>query len=155
MRLLITHGLRRGGVAPRHTAKGLVQLASLPKLEGVTRVVVGTGARFVEIYWALVENGKLDQSMPVAYSPFCGGAEGFDAPNVVLTDGSLCDMSAYIGIGNTAAFDAWKFIEEQPDGTLFLAGGELMIALGCVNPPKAALFALEPEKKGFKFIVHG
>jgi hypothetical protein len=156
MKHLITHGLRNSGALPQHTAAGLAQLANLPKLEGITKVVVGTGLRFMEIYRSLVENGKLDASVPIAYSPFCGSVDGLDPPDtVVLANGTECKLGDYIGFGDTAAFDPWAFIGEQPDGTLFLAGGELMIALGAGKTPKAALFELNVETRDFGLICQG
>ncbi len=155
---LITHAVRKDGALPETTPEGLAQFAKLPHLDGVVSlIVIGTGVRFMEIYWELIKNGQLDPALPIKYSPFCGSADGLDQPDtIVLANGIRCKMADYIGFGSTSAFDTWKFIDEQPDGTLFLAGGELMIALGHdVKVPKAALFLLKPEVKEFDFIAQG
>ncbi|MFA6503131.1 MAG: hypothetical protein WCT45_02655 [Candidatus Paceibacterota bacterium] len=156
MKYLITHGLRDSGVLPQHTEAGIAQFANLPKMDGVAKVVVGTGIRFMEIYRTLVANGQLAASTPVVYSPFCGSADGLDPPDTILmADGSVCKLDDYIGFGNTKAFDPWVFIAEQPVGTLFCAGGELMMALGCQKVPKAALFGLNSDARTFELVTQG
>ena len=158
MKQLVTHGLREAGALPKHTEAGFAQFANLPELQGVTKVVIGTGIRFREIYGALTTKGKLDPTtVSIAYSPFCGSADGLDPPDtIVLADGTRCSLeTSYIGFGNTKAFDAWVFVAEQPDGTLFFAGGELMMALGCEKVPKAALFELDSDAKTFRLIAQG
>ncbi|OIO07305.1 hypothetical protein CO115_02300 [Candidatus Falkowbacteria bacterium CG_4_9_14_3_um_filter_36_9] len=36
----------------------------------------------------------------------------------------------YLGLINVKAFDAWRFVADLPDRTLFLSGRELLISLG-------------------------
>ena len=156
-RYLITHGLRYIGVNPSHTPEGDTQLSRLQNLTGfnIARVVIGTGIRFQEIYSALIDEEKLSGKIPVMFSPFCGSADGLDPPNgIVLADGRKCTLGKdYIGLADTKAFDPWAFIAEQPEGTLFLAGGELAAALGIVKPAKAALYELDFTAKKSVYIV--
>lgn len=150
MRYLVTHGLRHGGINPSHTIAGYDQIGNLALPEtGVAKVVVGTGIRFQEIYDILKACGQLTGNEPRAYSPFCGSADGLDPPDqVILANGMHCLLGRdYIGLADTQAFDAWKFVAEQPEGTLFCAGGELMTALTGNKGEKGRLYVLDVEAK--------
>lgn len=125
---LITHGERNFGPDPKHKPEGIEQIKNLQIPDDISVVVIGTGARFREIYDAI--KPQLDD-IPVKFSPFCGSADGLEANyDVILVDGTLVDLkNDYISLGSPC-FDAWTFINLLPDKALLCAGGELLISLG-------------------------
>ncbi|MBU2545501.1 hypothetical protein KKC65_03585 [Patescibacteria group bacterium] len=150
---LVTHGERLFGVNPSHTYDGILQIEKLVLREEISLVVIGTGARFREIYNTMINRGHLQQDTPVKYSPFCGSADGLEAnKDVILIDGTTVSLDDYISIGSNC-FNAWKFISSLPDKTLLCAGGELMTALELANiNKKGHLYELDPEAKTGKKI---
>ena len=61
----------------------------------------------------------------------------------------------YIGL-DSSCFDAWGFVDKQPNKTLFCAGGELLIALGLKDIyKKGCLYELYPETHTGKLIAQG
>lgn len=151
---LITHAEKAFGPNPSHTRDGISQIEKLVLPEGIPLVVMGTGARFQEIYTALVGHGNLSRDIHVNCSPFCGSADSLEAnkKDVLLVSGTIVSLNDYIGIGNDC-FDAWSFLFDLPDKTLLCAGGELMIALGLgdINE-KGQLFELDEEAETGKKI---
>lgn len=146
MSLIITHGLRHSGTNPTHTAKGLEQLWALELPYRPAFVLVGTGARFREMYGVLWSKWLI--GVPMKFSSFCGSADGFDAPDtIVLADGETCKLEDYMGLANTPGFDAWAFVGSQPADTLFLAGGELVTALGIAKPAKGVIYQVDAEAR--------
>lgn len=141
---LITHGERFFGPNPVHKQEGIEQIKDLQIPADISLVVIGTGARFKEIYEVIKPHVD---GVPVKYSPFCGSADGLEADyNVILVDGTLVDLkNDYTSLG-APCFDAWKFVSDLPDRTLLCAGGELLIALGlkAINE-KGQLYELDPE----------
>lgn len=84
---LITHGDRTNGPDPVHTKEGIAQIENLACPEGINLIVSGTGKRFLQILEIIRK--KLPE-VPIKYSPFCGGPEGFEGDDqVVLTDGRV------------------------------------------------------------------
>jgi len=150
---LITHGERDFGVNPSHTRKGISQIEELVLPEEISLVIVGTGARFQEIYTAMINVGCLSIDIPTRYSPFCGSADGLEANGkVIMVDGTTVSLDDYIGI-RSDCFDAWRFISSFPDNTLLCAGGELMTALELSDiNKKGRLYELDPETKTGKKI---
>lgn len=145
---LITHGERNNGVDPKMTENGIAQIELLRTLlpKAIALVVVGTGARFQQIYRTLSDSL---QGIAVKYSPFCGSADGLDpGDKIVLIDGTLVNRSDYLGLIRAPGFNAWEFLRSLPDGTLLCAGSELMISLGLerINK-KGQLFELDPAQK--------
>lgn len=148
-KLLITHGKRYFGFNPTHTPEGIEQIRllgdKLPE-NGISLVVVGTGLRFHEIHETLEPwLGDTEKK----FSPFCGSCDGLEADGrIILFDGTTVPEEEYISLINSSCFDPWKFIEDFPEGTLFCAGGELMVALGLkeINE-KGQLFKLDPATK--------
>jgi len=54
----------------------------------------------------------------------------------------------YLGLINVKAFDAWRFVADLPDRTLFLSGRELLISLGLKDIyEKGQIYELCPEFK--------
>lgn len=149
MRYLITHGLRNGGANPVHTIEGRAQISNIVLPLGISKVVIGTGARFKEIHDYLVACGRLGVNVPCVFSPFCGSADGLEkGTRVVMVDGQECDLATeYIGLTDPASFNAWGFIASQPEGTLFCAGGELMTALTGGVGEKGRLYELDIDTK--------
>lgn len=158
LRYAITHGLRNGGFNPEHTAAGIAQLRNLVVPQGITNIVLGTGERFEEIFAALFHMNEPpfddNPNRPkIWYSPFVGSADGFDPPDRVILghrdDGNhrSCRLADYIGVANARAFDAWAFVGSLPEGTLFLTGGEFMLALGVEKPSKGALYWIDSKTK--------
>lgn len=150
---LVTHGERFFGVNPSHTCDGILQIEKLVLKEKPPLVVIGTGARFQEIYNTMVNKKQLSRDVPIKRSPFCGSADGLEAnKDVILVDGTTVRLDNYISIGSDC-FNAWRFISSLPDNTLLCAGGELMISLGLKSiNEKGQLFELDPEKKEGKKI---
>lgn len=151
---LITHGKRYFEANPRMNTEGLAQISKLRNLlpESISLVVVGTGKRFQQIYTIL--QSKL-ADVPVKFSLFCGGADslGNKGAHIIFADARFTSCENYIGLGDTTAFDAWKFIAQLPDNTLLCADGELMLALGLKNiTGKGQLFQLNPQEKSGKKI---
>lgn len=146
---LITHGHRYNGRDPRHNADGYAQLNKLTLPADIVRVVVGTGRRFEEMLLYFYQTEKLSCSIPRYFSPFCGGAEGFDAPDgIILVTGTCISFETeYSGMSNKWGFNPWGFIRSQPDKTLFLTGGELMKSLGVEQPSRGALYYLSRNNK--------
>lgn len=157
---LITHGDREEGVNPIHTDKGREQILRLEIPADVTKLVIGTGNRFQEIANMIYSKGG---DYPCLSSPFCGGVEGIrmdtepGKPNMILTaSGFEIPEDQYLGLRNTIGFDPWVFVEGQDAGTLFCAGGELLLALGFEGrPPKGALFAIDVETKTVTLFQQG
>jgi hypothetical protein len=148
---LVTHGERFFGVNPEHSCGGIRQIEKLVLEEEPSLVVIGTGARFIEIYNTMIEQGNLRKNTPVKYSPFCGSADGLEAnKDVILADGTTVSLNDYINIGSDC-FDAWGFISSLPDNTLLCAGGELMSALN-FKSEKGQLYELDPETQAIKKI---
>ena len=145
MRYLVTHGERNDGADPGHTSEGLGQIRSIKLPKGIAQVVVGTGRR----HWEVNEEvaAQLPEGVAVKTSPHCGSADSLnsDKTTITLSNGKTVKLSDYIGI-ETSCFDAWEFIESQPDGTLFCAGGELMMALGC-KAKRGKLYELDVETR--------
>ena len=119
---LITHGERNFGVNPKHKPEGIEQIRNLQIPDDISTVVVGTGARFREIYEVIKPQIP---SVPVKFSPFCGSADGLEADyNVILVDGTLVNLkNDYISLGSPC-FDACDFVRNLPPRTLLCAGGE-------------------------------
>lgn len=146
---LITHGQRSNGRDPGHNEDGYIQLDNLVLPNDITQVVVGTGRRFEEMLLRFYQNGKLSPNLPRYFSPFCGGAEGFDAPDeiILVTGTSISFKAEYIGMSNRWGFNPWGFIRSQPERTLFLTGGELMLALGVAKSTRGALYHLSRNNR--------
>lgn len=158
---LITHGERESGPDPKHTKEGIDQIKALlpllpllldtilplpDKHTGIQLIVSGTGKRFLEILEIV---SKKLPGVPVKYSPFCGGPEGFEGNDqVVLTDGRTINYhTEYVGLAN-GPIDMWQFIASLPDEALLCAGGALMIGLGFKDiNQKGHLFEIDPVTK--------
>lgn len=158
MALLITHGLRLNGADPGHTPEGLEQvrrvIASLTLPIGM--VVIGTGRRFQEMFGVLYDSNKVEPEVPCRLTPFCGGAEGFDPPTtIILPNGEPCQLKEYIGLSSGFGFDPWTFVNSFPGDTLFLAGGELLMALGEQNLSKGALYGIDHADRVCHLISQG
>lgn len=111
-------------IREQHLEKKLVQ----PAL-----VVVGTGSRFQQTYNILAEALT---DIPVKYSLFCGGTEGWEAGSNrhILCGGRIVPDKNYIGLENFPDW-AWQFLKFLPEKTLLCAGEELMIALDLSAKP--------------------
>ena len=158
MALLITHGLRNSGEDPVHTPEGLKQIqrvvASLTLPIGM--VVIGTGWRFQQMFKLLYDAGKVGKDVPCRLTPFCGGAEGFDPPStIILPNSGTCQLKEYIGLGSGFGFDPWQFVNSFQGDTLFLAGGELLTALGVEKPSKGALYGIDHAERVCHLISQG
>lgn len=147
---LITHGERNYGINPEHINKGIEQLRKLQipsDIGSISLVIIGTGARFREIYETIKSQIP---NIPVKYSPFCGSVDGLEANyDIILIDGTTVNQDDYLGLVETSGFNAWDFVAGLPHNTLLCAGGELMIALGlkAINE-KGQLYELDPPTKG-------
>lgn len=156
IKYIVTHGARLNGVNPRHTQEGLAQIASLRIPTDIKCVIVGTGKRFWEVFQTLSEKNPIAPDAPVLVSPFCGSADAFTPPStIVLTSGMEVPLKSYIGINNTDRFDAFGWVSDQPEGTLFIAGAEFLVALGLEKPSKGALYALNDVDKTVTLIQQG
>ena len=146
---LVTHGHRQNGPDPGHNQDGFKQLNNLVLPNNITRVVVGTGRRFEEMLLHFYQSNQLSTELPRYFSPFCGGAEGFDVPDeITLVTGTCISLKAeYIGMNNKWGFNPHGFIRSQPERTLFLTGDELMMALGVTQPTRGALYHLSRNNK--------
>lgn len=149
---LITHGERHKGSDPVHTRKGLAQIRALPLPKDVSLIVSGTGKRFLEVLG--IVRKKLP-SVPVKYSIFCGGPEGFEGNDqVVLTDDRRVDFhEEYVGISN-GPLNMWEFIQSLPDNALLCAGTGLILGLGLKEIYQGGhLFKLEVLLRNGKMIA--
>jgi|GEM_PF-2818082 len=129
---LITHGDRQNGPDPGHTRAGIEKIRSLPLPEGVGLVVSGTGKRFLETLDVVLKKFPWNINPAVRYSTFCGGCEGFDGDEVVLSDRRVNYAEMYIGLSH-GPFDLWQFVAvfaDMPCDVILCAGQELMSALG-------------------------
>lgn len=152
---LVSHGERENGTDPKHTENGIQQINNLP-IPNITIIVAGTGKRFQESAFIILSSPH-ECSIPLFFSPFCGSADGLDPPDdIVMANGTRCQLSTeYIGL-DSPWFDAWGFVNSQPDRTLFCAGGELLIALGLKSIyKKGCLYELYPETHTGKLIAQG
>lgn len=132
--ILITHGNRFFGPNPGHTEEGFGQIRKVAQQLPATLplFVVGTSRRFNEIYETVVQVKPELAAIPRIWSPFCGSADGLEADRktVILSDSTLLDLDTeYDGLFEHC-FLPWVFIRQYPEGTVFCAGGELLIALG-------------------------
>lgn len=157
MRYAITHGLRHAGRDPGHTEAGFNQLDKLALPENIPLLVAGEGRRFEEMLLRFYQNKNLSPALPRYFTPFCGGAAGFDAPDdIVLVTGTRISLKdEYLGLANTPAFRAWEFVSLQPDGTLFLTGGEFLTALGVAKPAKGAIYRIDPAERLVELVHQG
>ncbi|MFA5926158.1 MAG: hypothetical protein WC831_04440 [Parcubacteria group bacterium] len=144
---LITHGERIPETAnPGHTEEGLAQIRSLVLPADVSLIMAGTGQRFEDILKIISEKLK---GVPVKYSPFCGGAESRGSnKTIILASGNVIPAESYVGLKAADIFDPWRLLEAVPDRTLFLAGGELLGALGFQSiKHKACLYGIDLAKR--------
>jgi len=148
---LITHGDRGKGPDPGHTPEGLAQIERLSLPEGIQFIVTGTGRRFLEML--RIVQSKLP-GVPVRYSPFCGGPEGWEGENkIIFPDGTIVDYSDYIGVSNSP-LDMWDFVKALPGRTILCAGGALMSGLGLKEiSEKGRLYELDPANRTGRLIV--
>ena len=129
---LLTHGETHGGHNPGHTANGLKQLMKIArehiaKLE-ITEIVLGSGRRFQDAHACMVP--FLPSNLPTKYCLFCGNGDSQGKDGLIAIQASgMVPAKDYVGIANAPGFDAYKFIEGFPPGTLFIAGREFMEAL--------------------------
>lgn len=152
MRHLITHGTRWTGGDPRTRQEGLARIVQirtdlLPLIPRPAQVLVGTGHRFIETWDRIA---PLFPNITVGFTPLLGGPEASekDELHVSLADGRKIPRDSYIGI-NTPSFNAWLFVANVQDTTLFCSGPEFMEALGLLVPGHLALgrlFALDADK---------
>lgn len=161
MRYAITHGDRHSGHNPEHTSYGNRQIASLKPIirelmPVVRRIIIGTGERFQEMedHFAIGEWPYDGPEQPERFfSPFLGTADGFDPPDRIVIghrdNGAhpSCSPKEYIGIRDSRFFQPWYFVAMQPENTLFLTGGEFMLALGIAKPHKGSIYRIDPAKK--------
>jgi hypothetical protein len=159
MTLIITHGHHYNGADPGHTPEGLAQIRRIAESLNlpIEMVIRGTGRRFEEMKQPLYDAGKIGNDTPARVSPFCGGAEYFDPPKtVILPNGAPCPTREYFGLASgLLGFDPWKFVNAFPDDTIFLAGDELLMALGEKKPAKGALYSLDPADRVCHLISQG
>lgn len=156
MPIIITHGHVRSGVDPEHTPSGIhqIRMLELPFIPSV--VFVGTGKRFFEVCRALIEERRLAEQAHVIATPFCGVSDFLDTNQDKIWFASSippCPTSHYYGLANTPGFDAWQFVTAQPDDALFLAGPELMNALGVKDPEKGALYKIDGRSRTLELLL--
>lgn len=152
---LVSHGERKNGANPKHKKGGLEQIQNLPIPIDIARFIVGTGNRFHEVF-KTIRRFRRGLYVPVFFSPFCGSADGLDPDDtIVMANGGRCLNTKYLGL-DSPWFDAWGLVNSHPDRTLFVAGGELMIALGLKSIyKKGCLYELYPETRTGKLIAQG
>ncbi len=168
MRYAITHGLRTNGFNPLHTPEGIAQLRNLVVPQGITNIVIGTGERHEEIFATLFHmNEPPFEGNPnrpkIWYSPFVGSTDGFNPPDRIILghrdDGNhrSCRLADYLGVNTHPAFDAWAFVHSLPDETLFLTGGEFLIALGMsgFETKRGALYGIDAEQQSISLVAQG
>ncbi|MDH4330694.1 MAG: hypothetical protein OEV93_04035 [Candidatus Moranbacteria bacterium] len=151
MIFIATHGFRFSGKDPIHTIKGLNQidyLIAILETKQIATVVVGTGSRFQEMYDIL--KSAIPEGARKVHAIFCGTSDGLeeDGVTVILNNGRQVHIEDYAGLIKSRCFNPWEFIKMFGDNVLFLAGGELMLALGLgdINE-KGQLYEIDPETK--------
>lgn len=128
---IITHGEKDKGVNPRLTEAGKTAITNLSVPNGITQVIVGTGRRFADVFTNIKDRVG---NVPVKYSPLCGSADsgeksetGFE---VILADGTIVNVSDYLGLVGTPGVDLVAWLESLPNGTLLCAGREFLKGIG-------------------------
>jgi len=147
---VVTHGNTEEGPDPRHTPEGLKRIMELPIPSGVSRVVCGTGRRFLEILDAKLPH--MDPSVPVQYYAAVGGSEAFDGPTVILPDGRRINKTAYMSVSINGV-ELWRWLCLLPDRTLLCSGDPLITGLGFNNALRGQIYELDTvTKHGRKFV---
>jgi hypothetical protein len=154
----ITHGEKQDGGNPSLTFKGIQQIDNLvDKVLNLhpTSVIIGTGRRFIETYYAIsgtVPNLSFDQ---VKACPLLGSADsgkkaesGWD---VMLADGTEIRAGNYVGLVELQNAIDWFGVLDlmAQEDTLLVTGREFIGALmGSADQAKSAtVYTIDTETK--------
>jgi hypothetical protein len=154
-RYLIVHGEMGNGRDPKHTELGLKKIRAIQLPKEIAIVVTGTGRRMLEILE--IVKARLPSPIQITYSPFCGSGDILKKNQIILSGGRIINLMDYDGLysspDNLALFNAWNWVKQYPNNTLFLAGRELMTALGLAKiSEEGCLYELSAPKKAAKKI---
>src|SRR3989344_1170690 len=142
----IAHGDRHYDTDPLMNDVGIGQILALVPPDNISMVVHGTGRLFYQIYEIL--KNRLPAGIPVNPSIYCGSADGLEKDgSIILTNSVTATQDNYYGLVHgvkNGYLDLKKFLQSLPDNALICGGGEFLIALCGISPPKGRMYKLDP-----------
>jgi hypothetical protein len=142
----------------RHVPQGLRQFRACARhLANISCVVVGLDSLTQEMKTDLQGEMILPSTVEVWGSPFCtlGALVADNSPIIRLTNHwSSCNRAHYVGLASPY-FEPWGFVRSFAEGALFLAGDELLLALGASEVERGALYRLDPTDQSIARIMKG
>lgn len=157
----ITCGEKKEMVNPGMTEAGLAEVRlALQKLsfQKIQHVVIGTGARFSEIFQLWLKYANPGLPLQVHYYALLGSADTKQKTSrgsgfcMQLADGTKIDLNDYTKLGGGNTEDIWLWLEARKEGTLLCTGHEFMEALGVKYPQMAEVYVIDTETREIRVL---